>query len=201
MSPANSNLNQRPFQAYVSAAGGADTLAQERSRTRVRLMALTQYGDRESCRALLDDVGPMLMNFLRRRIPNRYDLDDAYQDTLMAFYQARHTYQPWRPLEPWLYAIARNVAADHARRYWTRTKVEQLTDEVPERTEDSDLRSEPSLDNAIAQLPQQQREAFSMLKLEGLTIEQAAGRTGISTGALRVRAHRAYKTLNKLISE
>ena len=164
-------------------------------------MARTQDGDRESCRALLDDVGPMLMNFLRRRIPNRYDLDDAYQDTLMAFYQARHNYELWRPLEPWLYAIARNVAADHARRYWTRTRLEQLTEEMPERTEDSDLRSEPSLDNAIAQLPQQQREAFSMLKLEGLTVEQAADRAGTSTGNLGVRAHRAYKTLKRLISE
>jgi hypothetical protein len=29
----------------------------------------------------------------------------------MAFFRARHTYQPSRPLEPWLFAIARNVAA------------------------------------------------------------------------------------------
>jgi RNA polymerase sigma-70 factor (ECF subfamily) len=164
-------------------------------------MARTQDGHRESCRKLLDDIGPMLMKFLRRRIVNPQDLDDAYQDTLMAFYQARHTYQPSRPLEPWLYAIARNVAADHTRRYWTRTKLERLTEEMPEQAEDSDLRSEPSLDSAIAQLPRQQREAFSMLKLEGLSIEQAAERAGTSTGALRVRAHRAYKTLKRLISD
>jgi RNA polymerase sigma-70 factor (ECF subfamily) len=150
---------------------------------------------------LLDDIGPMLMNFLRRRIPNREDLEDAYQDTLMAFFQARHTYQPSRPLEPWLYAIARNVAADRARRYWARTRLERLTDDTPEQAEDSDLRSEPSLENAMTQLPHQQREAFSMLKLEGLSIEQAAQRAGISRGALRVRAHRAYKTLKRLISE
>jgi RNA polymerase sigma-70 factor (ECF subfamily) len=164
-------------------------------------MARTQDGDRESCRKLLDDIGPMLMKFLRRRIVNLPDLDDAYQDTLMAFYQARHTYQPSRPLEPWLYAIARNVAADHTRRYWTRTKVERVTEEIPEQAVDSDLRSEPNLDSAIAQLPRQQREAFSMLKLEGLSIEQAAERAGTSTGALRVRAHRAYKTLKRLISD
>jgi RNA polymerase sigma-70 factor (ECF subfamily) len=182
-------------------AGRTDNLAQHRSLTRVRLMARTQDGDRESCRMLLDDIGPMLMNFLRRRIADRQDLEDTYQDTLMAFYQARHTYQPSRPLEPWLFAIARNVAADHARRYWTRTRLERLTEEMPEQSEDSDLRSEPSLENAIAQLPEQQREAFSMLKLEGLSIEQAAQRVGISTGALRVRAHRAYKTLRRLISD
>jgi RNA polymerase sigma-70 factor (ECF subfamily) len=119
----------------------------------------------------------------------------------MAFYEARHTYQPSRPLEPWLYAIARNVAADHARRYWTRTRLERVLEEIPEQTEHSDLRSEPSLENAMAQLPEQQREAFSMLKLEGLSIEQAADRAGTSQGALRVRAHRAYKTLRRLIGE
>ena len=182
--------------AYTESAG-----AQERSRIRVLLMTRMQDGDRESCRILLDDIGPMVMNFLRRRIANRQDLDDVYQDTLMAFYQARHTYQPTRPLEPWLYAIARNVASDHARRVWTRARLEQLTDEMPEQGEDSDLRSQPSLENAIARLPKEQREAFSMLKLEGLSIEQAANRAGTSTGALRVRAHRAYKTLKRLISE
>ncbi len=165
------------------------------------MMARVQDGDSESCRALLDDIGPILTNFLRRRIADRNELEDVYQDTLMAFFEARHTYQPSRPLEPWLFAIARNVAADHARHYWTRARVEQLTDEMPERTASEEPRSDPSLQDAMVKLPDQQREAFSMLKLEGLSIEQAAQRTGISVGALRVRAHRAYKTLRKLIGE
>jgi len=178
-----------------------DSASQERSRVRARLMASMQDGDADSCRALLDDIGPLLTSFLRRRIADRDALEDVYQETLMAFFQARHTYDPARPLEPWLFAIARNVAADHARHFWTRASFEQLTDNVPERQADNEPRSDPSLADAMAQLPEQQREAFSMLKLEGLSIEQAAGRAGISVGALRVRAHRAYKTLRKLISE
>jgi RNA polymerase sigma-70 factor (ECF subfamily) len=178
-----------------------DILAEERSRTRARLMERVQDGDRESCRTLLDDIGPMLMNFLRRRIADRGEIEDVYQETLMAFFQARHTYQPSRPLEPWLFAIARNVAADHARHYWTRATVEHLTDEIPESAVASEPRSNPNLEDAVARLPEQQREAFSMLKLEGLSIEQAAERAGITEGALRVRAHRAYKAIRKLIGE
>jgi RNA polymerase sigma-70 factor (ECF subfamily) len=53
----------------------------------------------------------------------------------------------------------------------------------------------------MARLPDQQREAFSMVKLEGLSIEQAAARAGITVGALRVRAHRAYEALRKMIGE
>ena len=164
-------------------------------------MVRVQDGDSDCCRALLDDIGPMLTNFLRRRIADQNEIEDVYQETLMAFFQARHTYQPSRPLEPWLFAIARNIAADHARRYWTRASVEQLTNEIPEPAAAQEPGSDPNLEAAIAKLPDQQREAFSMLKLEGLSIEQAAQRAGISVGALRVRAHRAYKTLRKLIGE
>ena len=188
-----------PTLSYVTRR--VDSASEERSRMRAALMARMQDGDSESCRTLLDDIGPMLTNFLRRRIADREQLEDVYQETLMAFFQARHTYQPSRPLEPWLFAIARNVAADHARHFWARASVEQLTDQIPERSDDEDPRSDPNLQGAMAQLPDQQREAFSMLKLEGLSIDQAAQRAGISIGALRVRAHRAYKALRKLINE
>lgn len=162
-------------------------------------MARVQDGDREACRILLDDIGPMLSGFLRRRIADREEVEDVYQETLMAIFQARHTYQPSRPLEPWLFAIARNVAADHARRYWARVGVEQLTDQLPEQPVIDELRSDPSLEDALTRLPDQQRQAFSLVKLEGMSIEQAAERAGVSAGALRVRAHRAYKALRKLI--
>jgi RNA polymerase sigma-70 factor (ECF subfamily) len=178
-----------------------DSASEERSRTRARLMARMQDGDGDSCRVLLDDIGPMLTNFLRRRIADRNALEDVYQETLMALFQARHTYDPSRPLEPWLFAIARNVAADHARHFWNRASVEQLTDRMPEQLADEEPRSDSSLADAMAQLPEHQRQAFSMVKLEGLSIEQAADRAGVSVGALRVRAHRAYKALRKLISE
>lgn len=207
--PAGNPINDH-FWSIRSAAGRSassmvtkkiDSASEERSRTRARLMARMQDGDADSCRALLDDIGPMLTNFLRRRIADRDELEDVYQETLMAFFKARHTYDPSRPLEPWLFAIARNIAADHARHFWSRASVEQLTDKMPERSADEEPRSDPSLENAMAQLPEQQRQAFSMLKLEGLSIEQAAERAGVSVGALRVRAHRAYKALRKMISE
>jgi RNA polymerase sigma-70 factor (ECF subfamily) len=177
-----------------------DSTAQERSRRRAELMARVQDGDRESCRILLDDIGPMIANFLRRRIADREELEDVYQETLMAFFQARHTYQPSRPLEPWLFAIARNTAADHARRYWTRASLEQLTDEIQEAAAE-ESHSDPDLEAAMARLPERQRQAFAMLKLEGLSIAQAANRAGVSVGAFRVRAHRAYKALRKMIGE
>ena len=118
----------------------------------------------------------------------------------MALFEARHTYEPGRPVEPWLFAIARNIAADNVRRRWSRASWEELVDTLPERAEYDPPSSPPDLGEALAKLPRAQREAFAMLKLEGLSLEGAAERAGVSVGALKVRAHRAYKTLRKLIS-
>ena len=58
----------------------------------------------------------------------------------------------------------------------------------------------PELGAILAELPADQRKAFSMLKLDGLSVEAAAAQAGVSIGALKLRAHRAYKSLKRLIA-
>ncbi len=176
----------------------AESREQRRAR-RVRLMVAMQRGETESCRELLDDIGPSLMNFLRRRIADHSELEDLYQETILAVYQARHTYDGSRPLEPWLFAIARNIATDHARRHWGRASWLELTEVLPERPAESESR-DPDFEGLLSRLPPAQREAFEMLKLEGLSLDEAAARAGTTVGALKVRAHRAYKMLKALIA-
>src|SRR5579863_1010667 len=96
----------------------------ERGRLRMRLMRRMQDGDQDAFRVLLDDIGPSVTRFLRTRIADPNELEDVYQEVFMALYESRHTYEPERPFEPWLFAIARNVAADHARRHLARAKWE-----------------------------------------------------------------------------
>lgn len=162
-------------------------------------MARVQDGDQEAYRALLDDLVPTLRAFLRRRVGNVNDVEDIAQDALLAMHRARHTWDPARPLEPWLFAIARNVAIDHARRSIARAGWEIMVDELPDRPGEIDAPFAPRLDEALEQLPAAQREAFRMLKLEGLSVEAAAERAGTTPGALKVRAHRAYKALRALL--
>jgi RNA polymerase sigma-70 factor (ECF subfamily) len=172
----------------------------ERGRLRMRLMRRVQEGDQDACRVLLDDIGPSVTRFLRTRIADPNELEDVYQEVFMALFESRHTYEPERPFEPWLFAIARNVAADHARRHLARAKWEALTAEPPEGLHRDPPSAPPDLANALEQLPPAQREAFSLLKLDGVSLEVAAARTGISVGALKVRAHRAYRALKKILS-
>ena len=162
---------------------------------RAWLMRRIQCGDREAYRELLDDVGPMLLRFIRRRVSDAAEVEDVYQDTLMALHRARHTYEPSRPLEPWLFAIARHAVIDHARRRCGRAAWEVLVDALPERPADVESAGIAHIAAVLGRLPSGQREAFTMLKLEGLTAEEAAARAGVRVGALKVRAHRAYRAL------
>jgi RNA polymerase sigma-70 factor, ECF subfamily len=169
-----------------------------RSVQRTQWMESAQRGDREAYGALLTDVASPLLRFLRRWIADPHELEDVHQDTLMALHRARHTYDPSRPFEPWLFAIARHVAVDHLRRRASRTSREVLVEALPEPGTDTDPRS-PRLEEALERLPPAQREAFEMLQLEGMSVAAAAARVGITTGALKVRAHRAYKALRTLL--
>jgi RNA polymerase sigma-70 factor (ECF subfamily) len=146
-------------------------------------------------------MGPSLTRFLRRRIADAHELEDIYQEVFMAIFEARHTYERGRPLEPWFFAIARNIAADYVRQRWSRAKWEELVPEPPDRPTEVLSAPAPELAQILAKLPPEQREAFEMLKMDGLSLRTAAERAGISVGALKVRAHRAYKAIRRFISE
>jgi len=166
--------------------------APDRSRRRAGWMALAQGGDGVAYRALLDDLGPVVVKFLGRRLRDRQDLADAYQDTFLAMHRARHSYQPRRPIEPWIFAIARNVAADYGRRHVRRSRHEILTDVPPETANEPERDSSTRLETILRMLPVRQREALQLLKVQGLTVNEAAARVGTTPGALKIRAHRAY---------
>jgi RNA polymerase sigma-70 factor (ECF subfamily) len=158
-------------------------------------MTLVQHGDAAAYRALLDDLGPLLKRFLRRRVQNSDDLADAYQDTFLALHRARFTYQFPRPIEPWLLAIARNVATDYGRRWQRRKRHELSTDAAPEPATEPPRDVGSDLVTAMRTLPNRQREALQLLKLQGLSIREAAARLGTTPCALKLRAHRAYLAL------
>jgi RNA polymerase sigma-70 factor (ECF subfamily) len=162
-------------------------------------MRRAQEGDVDAYRTLLDDLGPALTRFLARRVADPQDLEDVYQETLLALHRARHTYRPSQPFEPWLFAIAQHVVAQHARSRSRRMYREVLMAQAPERSGETSSQLKHEVAEAVLALPASQREAFDLLQLEGLSTAVAAARTGVTAGALRVRAHRAYRTLREFL--
>jgi RNA polymerase sigma-70 factor (ECF subfamily) len=161
-------------------------------------MQRAQQGDREAYRALLEDVAPMLRTFLRRRLGDSDAVDDVLQDALVSLHRARHTYDAALPFEPWVFAIARNAAVTHLRRVRVRAAWEQHVDEPPHVT-GGEGSGTPDLEAVLTRLSPLQREAFELVQLDGLSVEAAALRAGTTPGALKLRAHRAYKTLRRLL--
>ncbi|HLL23205.1 MAG TPA: sigma factor-like helix-turn-helix DNA-binding protein, partial [Kofleriaceae bacterium] len=53
--------------------------------------------------------------------------------------------------------------------------------------------------DALAELPAQQREAVVLTKLDGKSVAEAAAIAGTTVGAMKVRAHRGYEALRRLL--
>ena len=162
-------------------------------------MSEAQRGNAEAYRALLDDIGPELMSFLRARVANPQDVQDLYQETFLALHRARHTYEAPRPVEPWLFAIAEHLVARHMRRHRARMGREVLVDALPAQAMEDNGHARLEWRRALDRLPPAHREAIELVKLEGLSTEAAAARAGTTPGAFRVRAHRAYRALRQLL--
>lgn len=157
-----------------------------------------QQGDREAFRTLVNEIGPVITNFVRRRVADPTEVEDVCQEILLGIYESRHTFDARRPLEPWLFAIARYVVMNYRRRHRLRVSCQELVDVVPDGVgESSGENVLTKLRQALSQLPQSQREALVMTKIEGLSLAESSRRTGASIGNIKVRVHRAAQFLKK----
>ena len=172
------------------------------------LMRAAQDGDADAYQALLTTVTPRLRRVIRRRraFLDAQDVEDLVQDVLLSVHAVRHTYDPDRPFVPWLLAIVRNRLADAARRYG-RQKGHELAVEnldvtfadLAANNQDEGAGDEELLVQAIRQLPQSQRQAIELLKLQEMSLKEAAAHTGTSVSALKVATHRAMASLRRAL--
>jgi RNA polymerase sigma-70 factor, ECF subfamily len=165
------------------------------------LMASYQSGDQNAANTLIERVSPALYRFFVVHSGDRRYADDLLQETWIRIHKARHTYRPGEPLLPWVYAIARHVKID-AYRKRRPERFEEPLEYAPERSIAAmDKRSElPDLDTLLGHLPDSQREVIVMLKISGLTIEEAARATSCSVGSVKQKAHRAYEKLRAVLT-
>ncbi len=170
-----------------------------------QLMAAAQAGDARAYETLLRDCLPLLRAICRARLRDPSDAEDAAQDALLTIHRVRHTYDPSRPFRPWLAAIAERRAVDRGRRRG-RTSLREVDLEAamdvatPERAADAELdsrRAAVELRRAVEDLPQAQRTALGLTKIEDLSLAEASSRSGMSVGALKVATHRALRSLRR----
>ena len=98
-----------------------------------------------------------------------------------------------------MYAIARHTRLDGLRRHLRRGRREVLVSEVPEQTNSAVIDRSLDIPRLLERLPVGQREVVLLLKISGMTIEEVARATGSSAGAIKQKAHRAYRVLRELL--
>jgi RNA polymerase sigma factor (sigma-70 family) len=161
------------------------------------MMVAAQGGDASTYHRLLSEVAVWLRRYYARRLPPAM-IDDAIQDALIAVHEKRHTYDPSRPFGPWLAAIARYKWIDALRS--SKTKRTEALDEnilVPDHEEA--ITSAWSLERLLATLKPAQSRVIRLVKLEGLSIEEASKTTGQSAALVKVNVHRGLKRLTSLV--
>jgi RNA polymerase sigma-70 factor (ECF subfamily) len=187
----------------LPARGAARAVTQDpRDAGWAALMAAAQAGDAKAYATLLREATPRIRALCRARLRNAADVEDAVQDTLLTLHRLRHTYDPARPFGPWLNAIATRRAIDRLRRHGRTRGRESDLDDLPEsaaavRPEAEARLAARDLRDAVAGLPESQRTALRLAKLEDLSLAEASARSGLSVGALKVATHRALRTLRK----
>lgn len=155
-----------------------------------------------------------LRNFIRRRVPDRADAEDILQDVFYELVEAYRLLQPVEHVSAWLYRVARNRITDLFRK----RKPQVFTDEPATITEDGeplrvqDLLPAPDggpeaayarsvlleeLDEALDELPPEQREVFIAHELEGRSFKELAEESGLTVNALILRKHYAVVYLRR----
>jgi RNA polymerase sigma-70 factor (ECF subfamily) len=162
-------------------------------------------GDARAYHAFLDALSGHLRAFLRRRLAQLPDdIEDLVQETLLAVHNQRHTYRPDQPVTAWVQAIARYKLVDLLR---ARAGRESLNDPLDDElavfaASDTDVaEARRDLDKLIDTLPDRHRLPILHVKLQGLSVAEAARMTGMSESAVKVGVHRGLKALAALIAE
>ncbi len=170
--------------------------------------AMDRYasGDDRAFGVVYDELSPRLYAFLLRQTRDPALGEDLLQQTFLHMHCARETYRTGMDVVPWAFAIARRLTIDSYRKRRRVVAMDPSDAEeslVSELCPDGALRTKRAalaIRATLDALPESQRTAFELLKLEGLTLAQTAEALGDSITAVKLRAHRAYEALRAALA-
>ena len=192
------------------AGRGLDDAGDPSEDSLAELMAAAQAGDAAAYAAVLRWSAPFIARVARGKGVQADRLDDVVQEVLLTVHHARHTYDPSRPFVPWLRVIAQRRAVDQFRQQarsgnWEVHEPAAL-EAYPDPAVVAPLLMERAeravrVRAAVAALPLRQREAVEHLSLAGMSLAEAASRTGRTKIALKVSLSRGLKALRQYFAK
>jgi RNA polymerase sigma-70 factor, ECF subfamily len=162
-------------------------------------------GDATAHRLLLQRLSGHLRAYFKGRLARAAqgsaEAEDLVQEALIAIHTRRHTYDPTKPFTPWVYAIARYKLVDHLRRTKSAFAGVSMEDagELIAHDDRSSVESGLDLQRLMMRLPGKMRQAIQDVKLDDLSVSEAAMRSGMSPSAVKMSVHRGLKALAELV--
>jgi RNA polymerase sigma-70 factor, ECF subfamily len=166
--------------------------------------AMDRYadGDATAFAVVYDELAPRLYRYALRQTRSRPAAEDVVQQTFLQIHLARDRFVRGASALTWTYAIARRLLIDATRR-GRREELRgdgalgsETLSEALAADEAMDLKEQELLARRdLERLPAALREAFTLVKLEGLSVAQAAEVLGITPGMVKIRTHRAKVAL------
>jgi RNA polymerase sigma-70 factor (ECF subfamily) len=170
----------------------------------LRAIERVRAGDVESFRILVRRHEQAVFGTVRNLIDDAGECEDVAQEVFLAAYRNLGAYDPHRaPFAAWLLAIARNKCFS-ARKRLRRTPrpAESLPEAADPHTPESSAAQRECfrrLDEALMTLPFEQRTAFVLAELQGLSLEEIGTIEGVKLGTVKSRLGRARDKLRRLL--
>lgn len=123
---------------------------------------------------------------------------DLTQEVFLRVSRTSIPVAPRDQLVGWLFRIARNVAVDHHRQRLRRPETD--LDSVPEATGGAQQEMAIALKQALATLPDLDRDVFVLREVSGLSREEIATACDLTVDAVRSRIHRARLELRAVLA-
>lgn len=177
------------------------------------LMLRVKQGDTDAFTELVEKYKQPVMNLVYRTVHDATEAEDLAQNVFVQVFKSASRYQSTAKFSTWLFTIARNLCLNEIRRR-SRHPAESLDAPHPEH-EDQPLRqfedkrtfSPPEsllhgelagkIQEALADLPENQRSAILLCRQEELSYEEIAEVLGCSVSATKSLIHRGRETLKE----
>ena len=175
------------------------------------LMLRVKQGDMAAFEDLVEKYRQPVMNLIFRTLPDATEAEDLAQNVFVQVFKAAERYRVSAKFSTWLYTIARNLCLNEIRRR-SRHPADSLDASHPDdegqplrQYEDTHSTAPPDaslnrelvekVDQAVAELPENQRTALMLCREEELSYEEIAEVLGCSLSATKSLIHRARETL------
>lgn len=167
------------------------------------LMLAYQGGDLTAFEGLFSALSVPLRNYLTSLARDRSRGEDLMQETFLQMHRSRRTYLPGRPVKPWAFGIARHVFLMDRRSRTRRARHEApATDDPPEIPVAPLAELFPDrrdLGAALADVPEDRREALLLHHVWGFSFREIGGMLGITERAAKLRSFRAMRELRQVM--